>query len=340
VTQEHNGVWGIAWSPDGRSIVYGGGTFATPHLWRISSAGGTPERLEAASDRAEFPTVSAASRQLAYVRYNEDHDIWKLEGTGSLQPFLSSTFDERNAQFSPDGKRIVFESNRLGKDSQIWVANADGTNATPLNEGLQGTWGSPRWLADSLAIVMDGPGQNGGPRTIYVMDAAGGQPRPIVGRGAVPGWSHDSKSVYFNAGGQIWRAPASGGTATQVTDNGGVSAIESPDGKTLYYLKTGGSVFARPVAGGPERAVVHAVSFYGYFPVVDGLYYIPPRDPKAPFSWEVRFLDTRTGKDEALYRFQARLAFSLSVSPDRATILVSGRAMSAGNDLMLVRNFH
>jgi hypothetical protein len=74
-------------------------------------------------------------------------------------------------------------------------------------------------------------------------------------------------------------------------------------------------LFARPVAGGPER------------------------DPTLPLAFEVRFLNFTTGKHETLNRFEMRGGYGPSVSPDRKTILYSGRPISPGDDLMLIRNF-
>jgi Tol biopolymer transport system component len=54
-----------------------------------------------------------------------------------------------------------------------------------------------------------------------------------------PAWSHDGKWIYFESeredGLQIWRVPAGGGPATRLTKNGGAMALESADGKLLFY---------------------------------------------------------------------------------------------------------
>jgi Tol biopolymer transport system component len=336
---------GIAWTPDGQSLIYG--TFSgKSYLWRVPLVGGQPERLELASDRARQPAVSGQSGQLAYSRSSVDMDIWKLESSGPPENFLSSTLDDRDAQFSPDGKKIVFESRRLGNDTQIWVANADGTNAATLTEGVVGVGGSPRWSLDSRSIVFDGQ-EPDGRRAVYVVDAAGGRPRLLVTPGAMPSWSRDG-TVYFHDATrtgriEVWRIPATGGGAIQITDNGGWNPLESPDGKTLYYLKTEapGVVFARPVAGGPEQRVLDlmAPGLHHYFPVEDGLYYVARPDQKLPFVREVRFLKFATGQHTTLSRFEARSGTGLTVSPDRKIILYSGSKPSAGDDLMLIRNF-
>jgi Tol biopolymer transport system component len=353
LTRQNSSVDGIAWTADGRSLIYSSGPYTKPYLWRMSVGGGQPERLELAGARANFPTISGASHTLAYMRGGGGADIWKFEASGPPQTFLSSTLDERNPQFSPDGTRIAFESNRLGKDSQLWMANADGTNRIPLNEGAKGVQGSPRWSPDSRSLVFDGQDEIG-QQAVYVVNAAGGQPHRVASPGNLPSWSHDSKWIYFGvrrtdrSTSAIWRVPAAGGDAVQIADAGSVTypnPLESPDGKTLYYKRAGAAsamLFAKPVGGGPEHQILDSFwpgEDHQYFPVADGIYYVARPDPKLPFAFELRFLNFTTGKHQTLHRFETRFGSGLSVSPDRKTILYSGVPMSAGADLMLIRNF-
>ena len=163
----------------------------------------------------------------------------------------------------------------------------------------------------------------------------------------MPSWSRDGKWIYFGstrAPADVWRIPAAGGDVIRITDNGGNNALESPDRKTLYYRKLIGAsavLFARPLAGGPERQVLDSMlpNIHQYFPVEDGIYYVARPDQKLPFAFELRFLNFATGKHETLNRFEARFGLGLTVSPDRKTILYSGTRPSAGDDLMLIRNF-
>ena len=254
--------------PDGRSLVYGAGSAGASFLWRVPLAGGEPERLDIAGDQAFSPSISNYGNKVAYTRLGNDHDIWKFESNRQPQDFLSSTRDDRSAQFSPDGKRVVFESRRLGFDYQIWVANWDGTNPTPLTDGGRGLGGTPRWSPDSRSVVFDGQ-EPDGRRAVYVVDAKGGPSRLLATPGTLPSWSHDAKWIYFHSNltgrDEIWRVPAGGGDPVQVTYNGGNNALESPDGTTLYFRKgaapavSQGMVFAQPVAGGPERVVLDSM---------------------------------------------------------------------------------
>jgi dipeptidyl aminopeptidase/acylaminoacyl peptidase len=280
---------------------------------------------------------------LAYARLGTEADIWRFSPGGQPENFLSSTLDDRNPQFSPDGKKIVFESRRLGKDSQLWIANSDGTSPRPLLEGVKGISGSPRWSSDGRFIVFDGQDQNG-QLAVQVVDAEGGLPRVVTKQGYVPSWSRDGKWIYFGSQrtgrGEVWRVPAAGGEPIQITDEGGSFASESADGKTLYYRR-GTALMARPVAGGATRQVLDSLPSLGhqYFPVEDGIYYVARPDPSFPFAFELRFMNSTTGKQTTLSRFAARSGQGLGVSPDRKTILYSGTKPSDGSDLVLIGNF-
>ena len=94
--------------------------------------------------------------------------------------------------------------------------------------------------------------------------------------------------------------------------------------------------------GGPDRQVLELTKsgmIRPFYPIDDGIYYIPQPDPMWPWAHELRFLDFKTNKHETLSRFQARRLQGLTGPPDRKTILVAGALPSAGDDLMLIRNF-
>ena len=147
LTRENSEILGLAWAADDRSLVYGSGAIATYALRRVSVTGGTSQVLDMAADHARTPAISRSTgARVAYARADFDMDIWQFQPNGapSRSP-LSSTLDDRNPQLSPDGTRLVFESRRLGKESQLWIGNADGTKVTQLTEGGRGIQGAPSW---------------------------------------------------------------------------------------------------------------------------------------------------------------------------------------------------
>ena len=164
---------------------------------------------------------------------------------------------------------------------EIWVARADGSGVVQMTNGLGRFQGTPRWSPDGRWIAFDSQGQDGNRHT-YVIDASGGRPRRITSERLdqhVPSWSRDGKWIYFRSERtgrtEIWRVPFDGEAPERITANGGDTALESADGKTLFYTKSPDSpLFAKPLSGGPERQVLPWVSSRAFVPVEDGIYYI------------------------------------------------------------------
>ena len=343
---------GIAWAPDGRSVIYGArfhvGSGLYYYLWRMRVEGATPpERLESAGRESFFPATPRKGYRLAYTLQQSQArvDIWRLEVGAPPKRFLSSNSVDIDPQFSPDGTKVAYESAGSGSESAIWVANRDGSNRVQLTEAVGGGRGSPSWSPDGKWIAYDGQSEDGH-WDIFVVDAAGGQPRRLTTGASdeiAPSWSRDGKWIYFSSSrtGQteIWRMPAGGeGKGEQLTDKRGNYPTVS--GETLYYQKSA-AVFARALAGGPERQILDSFAgARGFFPVEDGIYYFARLPKEGPNAFELRFLHFATGRIQSIATFESAGIQRLSVSPDRKTFLYSGTApQSVSIDLMLVENF-
>lgn len=346
ITQQHSYIMGVTWVGD--SLVYSGSLSMAnlPYLWRAGADGiGDPQRLEIAGVGALFPVFSPAAGRLAFVRMHRNRDIWQYGSDGSHNILVTSSLDEVTPQFSPNGEKIAFSSSRSGDAFEIWVMNADGSNPVQLTNKVGRFHGSPRWSPDGRWIAFDSQPPDG-KQDIYVIDATGGRPRKLdLGpyQNALPSWSRDGMWIYYvsNRTGshEIWRVRASGGQPVQITDNGGHNAMESVDGKTLYYAKenSGTPIFARSLAGGPERKIIDYHGLTRDFPVFeDGIYYGGRADLKGKVP--LLFYQFSTGASRPVASLDPHVHFGLTVSPDRKTILYT-RSLSSGGDLMLIENF-
>jgi Tol biopolymer transport system component len=342
---------GLAWMPDGRSLIYADGLRS--RLYRIALSGAPSQRLELARTGAMFPAVSRRGDRLAFAqKAGDDFHLWKFAAGGAAAPesFLRSTVMERAPDFSRDGRKIVFRSDRAGSGPQLWVANHDGSDPTPLTEATRRAQGIPRWSPDGRWILYSAQRDDGNPN-IFVIDTAGGSPRGVTvdtfqnGQGS---WSHDGQWIYFSSTRtgryEIWRiAFPSRGNAEQITTSGGFAAFESWDGQTLYFTRTNaldGAVFARSLRTGSESRIVDSVYRWDFVPVDAGIYYITRPDPqRRPIAFELRFLDFSSGQSAVLNRFESLDVVGLTVTPDRTTVVTSGIRTVAGDDLMLIQNF-
>ena len=348
VRQESGDIFGATWTADGREVVYALSEEAgvNYHLMRMRArAGSKPQRLTFAGDHVSQPAIARHGNRLAYGQYLEDVNIWQVHPGEPPRSFISiaSTRWESAPQFSPDGQRVAFESNRTGS-MHVWACDADGGNPVQLTHFESGRSGTPRWSPDGHWIAFDHQEKEGW--RVYVMAADGGQVRRLAEEKSdsfIPSWSRDGKWIYYASTGtghhEIWKRPAQGGPAIQLTHNGGYVAFESRDGQSLYYSKMDAqfrwSLWVLPVGGGEEKQVLKSVFWRDFAPVDDGIYYMP--ETAADGSTSVRFHGFATGQDTEIAAIKNPYS-GLTVSPDRKTILFSV-GVRTGSNIMVVDNF-
>jgi len=338
-----------AWMPDGKEILFS----ARGSLWRLAVPGESPPaRLPFVGEDGLMPVVSRPQPgrppRLVYVRSFFDSNIWRIKtsvpGAPSSSPpvvAISSTRRDYNAQFSPDGRRVAFASNRSG-EFEIWLADPDGSGAVQLTSMGAPLTGTPRWSPDGQLIAFHS--NLGGHFEIYVIPAAGGKPRRVASHPAhdeLPSFSRDGQSIYFTSNRtgeyQIWKIPASGGDAVQVTRNVGYVAFESPDGAYIYYTQTSrppSPLWRLPTSGGQPVKLLEEVVMRAFVVLERGIYYLDQPSDEA----RLQYFDFATRKSTTVARNLGELQSGLTASADGRTILYS-RVDSSVDDLMLVENF-
>ena len=342
-----------AWTANGEELIFAASGIVLPRgLWRVTPSGSDPPRqLETLGPNASCASVFPDGRRLVFSQWSVDFNIWRVEissngnATGGGRRFLSSTLYDANPHYSPDGRHIVFESDRGGTKG-IWVANADGSNARAVFMEEARPAGSPAWSPDGRRIVFDAMTE--GQSEVYVVNAAGGPPLRLThdpGHNVISTWSRDGRWVYFmGRGGNIWKVSGAGGEPEQVTQIAGseTRAIESPDGKWLYFSHRDEGVFRllrMPIGGGEPEPVASGVN--RNFAVTErGVYFIRRDARREDSASSIFFLDPSTGEESVLAELPAgvRPFVALSVSPDGRHLLYD-RIDQMGADLMLVENF-
>jgi eukaryotic-like serine/threonine-protein kinase len=336
----------FAWTPDGKELVFTGRD-SLRTLWRISVSGGAP-RPAGVGEMAFNPSISRKANQLVYQHYVETAAVWRMnlkDEKHSLGPpvrVFSARGFIRRPNFSPDGKKVAFESNRMGY-SDIWYCDSD-ANCTQLTS-IHGQSGTARWSPDGHYIAFESISQHS--YAVYVVEVPGGQPHLVPtfsgAENGAPNWSRDGQWIYFYSNHesgalQLWKVPFKGGPPVQVTRNGGVYGIESDDGRFLYYSKfEQPGVWKMPLGGGEETRVSdQPLGWFNWGPAGTGMYFLnvtvtPNR---------IGFLDFATREITPILSLEkAAPPFGgLAISPDGRALLFCQTELD-DSYIMLVKNF-
>ena len=243
--------WHPTWSPDGKRIAFVSnrdGHVHFRHGWPVyeiyvmDADGGNPQNLTNNPDDDRYPAWSPDGKRIAFVSMRDRHvidfaptyEIYVMDTDGgNPQNLTNDRNDDRQPAWSPDGKRIVFVSERAGHfrgevgiTSEIYVMDTDGGNQQRLTENrrsdLQPSW-SPNGERIAFASDRRGDFEN---FEIYVMDTDGGNQQKLTnnrGYDWSPSWSPDSRRIAFSSDRDgrtdIYVMDADGGNLQNLTNN-------------------------------------------------------------------------------------------------------------------------
>jgi TolB protein len=214
--------------------------------------------------------------------------------SGGRGEWVTRVLDESPTP-SPDGKHLVFQSNRVGPTTKLWIADADGANARLLledKEDLVAPSFSPDGTKIAFAAHIDGETE------IFVVNADGSGKRRITnwrGSDGHPHWSGDGQRIYFNSDRDtpdpslpwerrfhdIYSVKADGSGLMRLTDCKAMCtfASPSPDGRHLAYRRVdagpgkdwtqedsarNSEVYVANIDGSNPRNVTNDPAFDGY----------------------------------------------------------------------------
>ena len=359
-----NGYAGLAWAAADRLVLpsppHDGGSL----LWSLASDDGSSHPLGIGGENTLYPAISQQSHLLAFTRWTFNTNVWRVElprspdaASEQVQPkraamLISSPHRQDSPRFSPDGRHIVFASDRTGT-TEIWKCDREGNNPVQLTSIGGPLTGSPRWSPGGEWIVFDS--RHEGNANIYAVRARGGLLRALTTKESediVPSWSRDGEWIYFASGRggdqQIWKVPADGGTPLQITRRGGFETFESFDGGVIYYSKPDRQLGLWQVAPdgsgeGPVPGLSQAGSWRYWSVARDGVYFVPGafRTETVNSPQPIQFFSFRTRKTRTVAKIHKKLIggpAGLAVSPDGRWLLYAQVDQNAA-DIMLVENF-
>ena len=336
------GLGSLAWSADGRDIIYSWGP-GVSFLWRIALPGDSqPQRLSFAGEGAVDPAAARTGSRLVFSRSFAETNIWSLEldergaAKGQAARAFDSSRDEFCPAFSPDGTRVAFQSNRSGAH-EVWVCRSNGSDCSQLTQFPRS--GSPAWSPDGEWIAFDALEDEG--YSIYIVRPDGGQLRWLA-KGAVPRWSRDGRWIYYGKGQRLHRVARTGGDPQEISGTaGGWVAEESLDGQIYYSghpVTVGTKLRKTPMRGGEATDVFpERVSGRNFAVAKAGIWYLTPSLSVKEGSL-LQFYDFASKGTRTVHRTSAPVHGGLTLAADERRILFTQQDRR-GHDLMLVENF-
>jgi dipeptidyl aminopeptidase/acylaminoacyl peptidase len=300
------------WSPDGKTIAFtakrGDDEFAQIYL--LPGDGGEARRLtthasavseltwsrdgssiffKAAEAKSAEDMAREKARDDVYLydeNYKQTH-VWSVAVASKAESRITDgDFSVTEYELSADGRRMTCLRAPTpllgdGDKSEVWVSNADGTNAVQVTRNAVQETGPA--ISPDNASVLFVSGSNAKFETYYngrlfVAPAGGGAARAVVGETepidvdrAI--WSKDGKSIYFLANlgvhEELFVVPASGGKPRQITNGKhSLSGLSPADGSDIFTFiaansHSGGDVWTMAAGDTSPKQITHVFDYLG-----------------------------------------------------------------------------
>jgi Tol biopolymer transport system component len=198
---------GAAWSPDGAKIAFASSFDSKSDIYVADADGSNPKRLT--NNEGQVQAVGAVgswspdgAKMLLSCLPSASYDVCTMDADGSNLTQLTTKGEYEEPNWSPDGKKIAFESASGG----IYTMNPDGSNRTlaiaPVSD-------QPDWSPDGTKIAYRRYLSGQSTADIFIANADGSNPVNLTGRlsgrtadvtktdEAVPAWSPDGTQIAF-----------------------------------------------------------------------------------------------------------------------------------------------
>jgi serine/threonine-protein kinase len=231
-----------SFSSTGSLVYVPGGIQSAQSTLVWVSRNGTEQPLAAPSRAYQFPRISPDGRRLAVGISGEDSQTWLYDlSRDTLTPFTFGGTVNQNANWTPDGKRIAFQSNREGPLNLFWQL-ADGSGGLERLTTGEYTQAANSWSPDGqlLAFVEVNPDTG---YDIWVLRLGDRKAQPFIqtpGNESAPRFSPDGRWLAYisddSGARETYVQPFPGpGGKWQISTEGGTEPVWNPNGRELFY---------------------------------------------------------------------------------------------------------
>jgi Tol biopolymer transport system component/DNA-binding winged helix-turn-helix (wHTH) protein/Flp pilus assembly protein TadD len=236
-----DGMWGIAFTPDGK-IIYTSPRGGAVDLWQISADGGEPKQLtKNAGEWNAQPRITPDGKTIVFAsRRSGRNQIWRMDADGGNPKQLTDEFWAGEPDLSPDGAEIYF---KIDDGDKAFIAKIPLEGGAPVrvSKTPHNSVGMPSPSPDGKLIFCQFYDRDSGsPWKSGILDAATGEMVKVfdffISGTAV--WTPDSKALIYSPrhNANLWRVSLeTGAKPQQLTDfeNGGAirTFAVSPDFK-------------------------------------------------------------------------------------------------------------
>jgi TolB protein len=221
-----------------------------------------------------LPAVAPDGQTVAFTTYRRGKpEIFAARPGGQATAVVSAGRMATGVAYSPNGKQIAY-SLADGESAQLYVANADGSNARQLTNTPYFINSSPTWSPDNARIAF--VSNRGGSPQIYVMDAAGGEAKRLTFKGnynQTPDWSPRGDLIVFTARDErnafdLFTVNVENGKVTRLTQDqqNNEEPSFSPNGRLILFASTrngGSQLFVMTADGNNQMALPTDKGTYG-----------------------------------------------------------------------------
>ncbi len=235
---------GGRWSPDGKWIAFISDRGGQRDVWLMPSAGGNAVRLTNDAAVESGLRWGEDGKSVYYMRAQNAVEIQLVPIAGGSARTLRA-WDEYavgSARLSPDGKTVIFDTDRVG-NGDVFTLPVTGGEPASFGSSPRADYGA-NYSPDGSQVAL--LSTRAGTADIWVLPASGGEARNLTSAPGVevdPEWSPDGTMIAFGSsrdvgGSDLWVIPSAGGSPTRLTTGNVRPQFTqwSPDSKHLYFI--------------------------------------------------------------------------------------------------------